>query len=272
MEIIKELLEKTSWKVIATVTSILILYIIKIILNRIVDKKVDHFRKRYFFRQSVNYLFWFLLATISVFIWVDWFRSALTMLSLVIGALVITAKEAVLNLIANSVIIWRGIFQVGDRIEIDGIIGDVIEAGPMYFSLAEHGNGISKDGATGRIVKIPNSFLLYKPTWNYSRGVNVVWNELSFEIKKESDFESVNSKVLEILNNISYKFTPEQIKELIESSTDIMFLNKEPEIFVKIEPEKILLTVRYLTKFHKKRETENEFWILLLQNIKDDLK
>lgn len=265
------LLDNTSWKVISSILTLMLLFLFKFIASKIIDKRIDHFRRRYFLRQTLNYLFWFLLILILIVIWVEWFLSVITLLSLVFGAFVIVSKEAVLNLMANGVIIWRGIFQVGDRIEIDGITGDVIETGPMYITLSELGSRLHGDSSTGRIVKVPNSFVLYKPIWNFSKGAGVIWNEITFNVKRIADINSIKLTLVNILHEISYKFTEDQMRELIESSTDIMFLNKEPEIFVNIEQDKTIVTARYLTKFHKRRESENHFWQLLLSKLNDDL-
>ena len=271
MDNLTGLLDSTSWKVLTSLLSLLILFLIKFITLKIIDKRIDHFRRRYFLRQTLNYLFWFLLILTLIVIWVEWFMSVITLLSLVFGAFVIVSKEAVLNLMANGVIIWRGIFQVGDRIEIDGITGDVIETGPMYITLSELGSRMHGDSSTGRIVKVPNSFVLYKPIWNFSKGAGVIWNEITFNVKRTADINSLKMILMSILHEISYKFTDDQIRELIESSTDIMFLNKEPEIFINLEQDKTIVTARYLTKFHKRRESENHFWELLFAKSKDDL-
>lgn len=272
MDFLTDLLEKTSWKVVASIISILVLYLFRIILAKAVDSKVEHFKKRYFFRQTINYIFLFLLFLILVIIWVDWFRSVITLLSLVLGALVIASKEALLNILANAVIIWRGLFQVGDRIEIEGVVGDVIEAGPMYFTLAEVGNWVHGDATTGRIVKVPNSFVLYKIICNYSKGLGIIWNEVSFDFVKGVDIYSIKDQAISVIEQIHYKFTDDQVRELKESSTDIMFIHDQPEIFIKAESEKTVITIRYLTKFHKRRDTENHIQEFMIRNFSNQLK
>ncbi|MFA5512113.1 MAG: mechanosensitive ion channel domain-containing protein [Candidatus Kapaibacterium sp.] len=272
MDIISELLAKTSWKVFASLISIVIFYLVRLLIFRIIDNKIEHFRKRYFFRQTLNYIFIAIVALTLIIIWVEWFRSILTLLSLVIGALVIASKEALLNVLANGVIIWRGLFQVGDRIEIDGIVGDVLEAGIMYFSISEVGDKDKNDLPTGRLVKIPNSFVLYKPIWNYSKALGIVWNEITVDFKKEIEIQSVKVRLMELLNDFNYSFTEDNLRELKENGTDLIFLHKEPGVYFTADSEKISVKLRYAVKFHKRKDSENEIQEYIIKNLSAELK
>ncbi len=57
------------------------------------------------------------------------------------------------------------VYKPGDRIEINGIKGDVIDS--IYTTMMEIGEWISSDNCTGRIVKLSNAFVFKGPVYNY---------------------------------------------------------------------------------------------------------
>jgi len=65
-------------------------------------------------------------------------------------------------------ILIRRPFGVGDRIEINGIKGDIIDIRLFQTSLLEIGNWVHADQSTGRIVHFPNSFVFKAENYNYS--------------------------------------------------------------------------------------------------------
>ncbi|MCP4752888.1 MAG: mechanosensitive ion channel [Proteobacteria bacterium] len=59
-------------------------------------------------------------------LWIHGLQPILTFLGIVTAALVITQKEAILNATGFVFILWRDLFAIGDRIQIDTHKGDVI--------------------------------------------------------------------------------------------------------------------------------------------------
>lgn len=63
---------------------------------------------------------------------------------------------------------WKRPFDVGDRIQIAGFAGDVVDIRIFEFTLLEIGNWVDADQSTGRVVHIPNQKLLTEPIANYT--------------------------------------------------------------------------------------------------------
>lgn len=85
---------------------------------------------------------------------------AFNAVSVFIGLLVsLGASSAISNLIAGLVITYMRPFKVGDRIKIDGLVGDVTEKGMLVTKIKQ---------VTNEEVTIPNSKVLNNNTINYS--------------------------------------------------------------------------------------------------------
>jgi small-conductance mechanosensitive channel len=227
---------------------------------RIINKRIADIRNRYIWRQTISYIILALGILLVIRLWFEWFQSILTVLSLIAAALTIVAKELILNFLAYGIIIWRGLFTVGDRIQIGDHAGDVTEIGPSYFSLAEIGHWISTDEPTGRSVKVPNSTILTQPVANYARGMSLIWNEITISLTASSDWRQAKSLLITIGQKRGYTVTEEEQHALRTSTEEIMFTRTDPDVHCRIEEEKLTLTLRYLCKFHQRHTTEQQIW------------
>jgi small-conductance mechanosensitive channel len=63
---------------------------------------------------------------------------------------------------------FGGFYKVGDRVELGGIKGDVIDIGILRTTIMQIGEWVSSDQYNGRIVRVANSFVFKEPVFNYS--------------------------------------------------------------------------------------------------------
>lgn len=69
-------------------------------------------------------------------------------------------------------------FRVGDRIEIEGTRGDVVDIRLFCFSLMEIGNWVDAEQSTGRLVHVPNGSVFINQVANYTEGFQYIWHEM----------------------------------------------------------------------------------------------
>ncbi len=265
----REFLEliQTEHRILGSLALVLVLTLLRTLLHRVINRRVRDLRNRYIWRQTVTYFVIFNIAVGLVSIWAEQFRTTVAMLSLVAAALTLVSKELLLNFVAYWVIIWRGLFSVGDRIQIGTQVGDVMEIGFLYVTLAEVGNWVQGDDPTGRVVKVPNSTVLTQPVPNYSRGLSLIWNELALELPLASDWRSARTIALQVLQNHSHPFSENDLATLRKDGEELMFTRREPSIFIQPQGDKVRLILRYACKFHKRRRSEQTIWEELLERL-----
>ena len=256
MQLFENILSDNSLRLLATIVVVIILYLIRSLVNKIIIKKAEKLKQRYIGRQINNYVILSLTILAVIVFWFQWFQSIITLLSLAVAAIIIVSKELILNFIAHGVIITRGLFEAGDRIQIGERAGDVMETGPLFFTLSEIGNWASNDEPSGRVIKVPNSIVLTQPLSNYSRGLDLIWNEFSIQLTASSNWKKAKEIALTILNKHSYKLTSKDLKEVQAESEEVMFTKKDPSVKINLAEGKLVLTFRYLCKFHKRNSTQ----------------
>ncbi len=54
-------------------------------------------------------------------------------------------KDILINIVGDFYILWTEPFKMGERIEVNGNIGDAIDAGWLQFKMIEVSNRISQE-------------------------------------------------------------------------------------------------------------------------------
>lgn len=170
-----------------TIVFILAAYGMLFVLIRVINRRVENLKARHTIRKNAVYLIHFLLFIAVVFVWLQRITSLSIFLGFASAGLALALQEVILSIAGWFLIIARHPFEVGDRIELADVKGDVIDIRLLQTSLLEIGNWVDADQSTGRIVNIPNSFVFKKPNFNYNRGFEFIWNEIPFVVTFESD-------------------------------------------------------------------------------------
>ncbi len=261
---IHRLLDNTNFQIFATALVVTVSLILRGIVGRIINKNVQQLTSKYLWRQTANYIVTIIGLVALLTIWFNDIKSFFQLITLVSATLILVSKELILNFVAYMVIVWRGLFEVGDRIEVgDSVIGDVMEFGPLYISVAEIGNWMSNDSPTGRLIKIPNSLALTQKVANYSKGLGLIWNEIEVSITKESDLEKAKQIADDIALEFSYQFSEKDKSDIKAHYQDLLFPSHSPNVMLNLDEYKFKIIIHYICKFFKRRETES--------NIKQEL-
>lgn len=110
----------------------------------------------------------FLLAVATATVWFDELRTFAVSLVAVAAAIVIATKELIMGAGGTFLRTSARIFDIGDRIEVNGLRGDVIDTALFTTTILEIGPGRIGHAQTGRSITFPNAMLLTTPVINES--------------------------------------------------------------------------------------------------------
>lgn len=144
--------------------------------------------------------------------WVNVKNSALLILVIFVGLMAFSVKNLSDNLVAWFMLLRKKYFKLYDRIEIDGMVGDVIKVNPFYFKMAERSNDLSSSTATGRVIHVPNHMLLNHTLYNYSQLLTINWKEVKYKLTIDSDWE----KALAVVEEVGEAY----VEEFLEGYTE----------------------------------------------------
>ncbi|MBY5958630.1 mechanosensitive ion channel family protein [Membranicola marinus] len=121
------------------------------------------------------------------------------LISLIIG---FALQAPITSFIAWIYLIFRRPYLVGDRIQINGLRGDVVEINYLDTTMLEcSGDYLVNDRRSGRIIRFPNSLILKEEVINYSGpDFPFIWNETPIQVAYTSDLEFVEECLLAATN------------------------------------------------------------------------
>lgn len=265
---------ETQSKIVASLLIVLLLILVRLFVLRLVSRKLEDVRLQYRWRKTTNYAVYWSGFVLVAAIWFQAFQSVGTFLGLLSAGLTIALKDLVTGLAGWAFILWRRPFEVGDRIEIGTVRGDVIDLRVFQFTLLEIGNWVHADQSTGRIIHIPNGRVLSETLANYSKGFQFIWHEIPVLITFESDWR----KAKEILQGLADKHC-EQLSQVAEKQVKkaarrymIFYNTLTPTVYTSTRESGVLLTVRYLCRPQNRRGTEQLMWEDILDAFNEEAR
>ena len=250
--------------IIVSIFVLSVFSIIKYILKFVIAGRIENSRKVYFINQSTQVFINIIEVVLLLFIWGNYFKNLMTLISVVSAAMTIALRELIMNFFCGVYIRMKKPFKVEDRIEIDGMKGDVMNISAMSFEVLEVSTKEENGQSTGIVVSFPNSIIFSKPIKNINKGFKYVWNELTIRVCLDCDLVKNKQELYRIVNGIdTIKNIPiKMMNELHSISPDnrIYFNKYDPIIYTKIVEDHIELTVRYLMHPKKSRYIESVIW------------
>ena len=208
-------------------------------------------------------------------LFVNW-RTTLASLGLISLVLGLALQAPLTSFFGWVYILAKSPYRVGDRIEIDDAVGDVIDVGYLDTTLWEVGGKyISGDHPSGRIVKFPNSKVLNTTIFNYSWPLfPYIWNEVKFQVAYTADFEFV-ARTLE--EEARKEIGPRMLKRievfrelLSRTPVDQLNVKEQPTVFFRVNDNTwIDARVRYLVSPRNAGAVKTRLTRALLQKVQE---
>ena len=194
-------------------------------------------------------------------IWFDDPTTLTTALGLVSAGLAF-ALQKVVTAVAGYLVILRGkTFNVGDRIAMGGVRGDVIALGFTQTTIMEMGQPPSVQGAdpamwvqsrqyTGRVVTVSNAKIFDEPVYNYTHEFPYLWEEMSLPIHYTADRDRAERILLDVVGRHAVR-SDELDAAAIDELKRRYFLERlgtQPRVYYRLTDNWLELTVRFVVR------------------------
>ena len=255
--------------IIETIAIFVLLGLIRLIILRVVNRNTHSKKSQYKWRKNLSYASFFIGFLAVIQIWFTGIESIATFLGLLSAGIAIALKDPVTDLAAFLFVIWRKPFDVGDRIELDTIKGDVIDIRPFKFTVLEIGNWVDADQSTGRVIHVPNHKVFTNQLANYTSDFEFIWNEIQVLVTFESDWKKAKEILTQVVEEVSREFIENAKKQIAKASKSylIEFRYLTPIVYTDVKDSGINLTVRYLTNPRRRRGTSQLIWEMILDEF-----
>ena len=256
--------------ILYTLVVVILLNIIFKIIKSINLRRITSEKQLFLIQKRNKAIFTLILIIAILFIWKNEFKDIITLISFISAALTLAIREIIYNYVCGIYIKISKPIKIEDRIQLEEVIGDVVNINSLSFELLEVNQETNQ--STGKIIHIPNSQIFSKETINYTTAFKYIWDEINVSVDLTTDIKKAKKILLKLLeNNEIIKEIPKKMKNEIKSSRSeyrIYYNKLEPIIYTKIEENKIILTARFLIHPKKQRTVESEIYENLLQEFK----
>lgn len=242
------------------------------LLEWLIVKRIMDSRTRYSIRKTISILN--ILATIVLlaYIWIENTQSLALSLGLVAAGVAIALQDIFKNFAGGILIFVSAVYRVGDRVEVSGVYGDVIDISIMNTTLLELREWVAADQATGRLATIPNGHALGSVIVNYTSDHEFIWDEITIPITYDSDWNKAVTTFMEVIRVETDEIIQHASKDM-ESLGEKYYFEKravEPAVFLTMTDNWLEFKVRYVTTTRQRRVVHDAITRLLLEAIQAD--
>ncbi len=247
------------------VVILLVTWFIRITLTKTITDNSIRYRTKKATR-LFGYALIIVLAVITFTSKVQYFTIAIGLFS---AGLAFALQEVILSIAGWIAIYSANLYKPGDRIELNGVKGDVIDISITKTTIMEMGGWVSSDNYSGRIVQISNAFVFKGPLHNYSSNFPFVWDEINLPIKYGSDLKLTDEIIMAAANQILTEYAHyanEHWQKMVKNYL-IENAHVEPSVTLKLTDNWAEFNLRYVVDYKRRRITKDKLNKHIWKNI-----
>jgi small-conductance mechanosensitive channel len=230
---------------------LLIAVVISSFWRRLTFRYVPDVRRRHQFLLLRRIVMFIVFAIIVAISFSTDLGSLTTFAGLLAAGLAVCLQSVILSAVGYFVLLGKYGVRVGDRIQISGVNGTVVDIDLMRISLMElGGDGITSEGSpTGRTVEFPNA-IVFQPTSGFFkeiRGANLFWHEVTLVLKAGKNYQEVEKQMLAAVDKVfaDYREKVEQQYRYMERALNISLDMPRPQSRLRVTQGGLEIVIRY---------------------------
>jgi small-conductance mechanosensitive channel len=256
-----------STKVVQTIFVITTLLLVRWLVLRALrgrfENSASYFRTRKWMAYGA-----FGIGAYSVFtIWTDRAGSLGTYLGILSAGIAIALADVLENLAGWAFIVVRRPFKVGDRIEVEGRAGDVVDIRVFRFTMLEIGAWVDADQSTGRLIHVPNGRVFSEQITNFTEGFPYIWDEIGVMVTFESDWKRTEEIVRQAMSEHAPDTSDGTIARAIRQAAHhylIRYTHLTPNTYISVKDSGVMIYGRYLVPARQRRYVTDQLWRAIL--------
>jgi len=256
-------------KIAALVIGVAIIWsIIRFIKRRLISN-ISNNDYKYKTKKALDFAGYILVVVLLTIIYRDKLGGLTIMLGVAGAGIAIALQEVIASVAGWLTIMFAGFYKTGDRVQVGGIKGDVVDIGVLRTTIMQTGEWVDGDLYNGRIVFVANSFVFKEPVFNYSGEFPFLWDEIVIPVQYGSDYEKAKNIFLEIANEVAGDLTTES-KEKWNSMLykyKLEDAQTAPMVSITANENWVSFTLRYVVMYKRRRRTKTELFTRILTEI-----
>jgi small-conductance mechanosensitive channel len=164
--------------------------------------------------------------------------------------------------------------RTGDRVEISGINGDVLEVGLFKLTMMELTQDQTARQPTGRVAVFPNS-VVFQTNGNFFKqapGASFIWREVRLTLAPECDYRLAEHRLFEVVNEVfgRYGEMVQRESRAMEKMLNVAIETPRPQSRMFLGESGLEIVIRYPAQTLAAAQTADEISRRLVDAINRD--
>jgi len=228
-------------------------------------------RRRYQFLLIRRIVLWIVVAIIVALAFASELGTITTFAGLMTAGIAVALQNVILSVAGYFFLIGKYGVRVGDRVQVAGVTGDVVDIGLVRLHLMEV-TGEGSPRPTGRVVVFSNSVVFQANAGLFKQipGTNFVWHEITLTIGPEGHYHEAEKRLLEAVNKVygEYQEKMEQQRRGMERALNSARIKEfVPESRLRLTGSGLEIVIRYPVELSGAAEIDDRMTRELIEAI-----
>lgn len=194
-----------------------------------------------------------------------------TILGLATAGITIVLQDFILAFFGWFILMGKNGIRVGDRVEINGVGGEVTEIGLINTTLLETGNLADLGLPTGRRITFINSFAIRGQYFNFSTTGQWMWDEITVSLPASADPRAVVERIQKVVKEETEEGAGIAVQEWKRSmhGGNLSRLSTAPVVNLLTTAAGFDIQIRYVTRASVRFETRVALYRRVFDAIQD---
>ena len=236
-------------RLIVLTASLLVIFAGSLVWRWLTNRYVKDIRRRGQVMAARRLVLGILIVITVMLNFSDELGSAATVVGFAAAGIAVALQNVILSIAGYFFLIGRFGIKAGDRVQIGGVTGDVIDIGLVKLSLMELGSTGTHREPTGRVAVFSNA-IVFQPSGNFFKqapGTSFVWNEVRLTLAPDVDYRLAEKRLLDAVDEVFARYRDRVMRDYrrLERDLNIMLETPKPQSRLYLSQSGLEVIIRY---------------------------
>lgn len=248
---------------------VVVIWLAARLLRRSTSRWIAEPATQYRVRKAINVAAAAAAVLFVAFVVVDRITGLGVALGLVGAAVAFALQQPLLSLAGWLALAFGGYYRAGDRVQVGGVTGDVVDVSLLRTTLFEVGGSSTSGGYSGRVVRVANSAVLTEPVYNHSGDFPFVWDAIEVPIRHGSDRDAAREALEAALRQTVGEEVPEARAtwRQLRRKYRLPEADVEPGVGLVADENWLTYTLRYVVDYRRRGAVKRALWERVLDAV-----
>jgi small-conductance mechanosensitive channel len=236
-------------RLIGLAASLLVIFAGSLVWRWLTNRYVKDIRRRGQVMAARRLVLGVLIVIVVMLNFSDELGSAATVVGFAAAGIAVALQNVILSIAGYFFLIGRFGIKAGDRVQIGGVTGDVIDIGLVKLSLMELGGTGTHREPTGRVAVFSNA-IVFQPSGNFFKqapGTSFVWNEVRLTLAPDVDYRLAEKRLLDAVDEVFARYRDRVMRDYrhLERDLNVMLETPKPQSRLHLSQSGLEIIIRY---------------------------